>query len=76
MKTRPGLRIGNLLGLNHGIAMFMQLEEQEVRKKAALLNRVDRVLIDDSADSRETLRMLKSALGRANANWLKNYSGK
>ncbi len=73
LKTHPGLRIGNLFGLNNGIALYMQMEEQEVKTKAALFHRVERVLMDDSADSRETLRMLESALGRANADWLKKY---
>ncbi len=72
LKTRPGLRVGNIFGLNNKIALFMQLEEQEVKAKTVLFHRVDRVLIDDSADSRETKRMLESALGRANAGWLKN----
>ncbi len=76
LKTHPGIRVGNIFGLNNGIALFMQMEEQEVRKKAVLFHRVDRVLIDDSPDARETLRMLKSALGRANADWLMNYSGR
>lgn len=76
LKTYPGLRVGNLFGLNQGIALYMQMEEQEVRKKAVLFTRVDRVLIDDGPDSRETLRLLKSALGRANADWLKYYSGR
>jgi len=73
LKTHPGIRVGNILGLNNGIALFMQMEEQEVRAKAGLYHRVERVLLDDSADSRETQRMLESALGRANADWLKNY---
>ncbi len=73
VKSHPGLRIGNLLGLNNGIAAYMQMEEQEVRAKAALYHRVERALLDDSADSRETMRMMESALGRANADWLKNY---
>ncbi|MES1168938.1 MAG: hypothetical protein ABUL61_07175 [Oleiharenicola lentus] len=72
MKTHPGLRIGNLLGLNQGISLFMQMEEQEVRTKFTLYHRLDRVLLDDSEYARETRRMLESALGRANAGWLKN----
>jgi hypothetical protein len=73
MKNHPGQRIGNLFGLNDGITLFMQMEEQEVRAKARLYHRMERVLIDDSANSRETRRMLEAALGRANADWLKNY---
>jgi hypothetical protein len=73
MKSHPGLRIGNLLGLNNGVAVYMQMEEQEVRAKARLYHRMERVLIDDSANSRETRRMLEGALGRANADWLKKY---
>jgi len=73
LNTYPGLKIGNLFGLNEGIAIAKQMEERDVRAKAGLFHRVERVLIDDSADSRETLRMLKSALGRANAAWLKDY---
>lgn len=73
MKTYPGIRVGNIFGLNNGIALFMQMEEQEVRAKTRLYHRVERVLLDDSADSRDTRGMLESALGRANADWLKNY---
>lgn len=76
MKTHPGIRVGNIFGLNNGIALYMQMEEQEVRTKARLYHRVESVLLDDSADSRETRRMLESALGRANADWLKNNSGR
>jgi hypothetical protein len=73
LKSYPGLRIGNILGLNNGIALVMQAEEQEVRAKSRLYHRMERVLIDDSANSRETRRMLEAALGRANASWLKKY---
>jgi hypothetical protein len=72
MKTHPGSRVGNILGLNQGIALFMQMEEQEVKAKSALYHRVDRILLDDGANARETRLMLESALGRANADWLKN----
>lgn len=73
MKTYPGLKIGNLLGLNQIVAMAKQQEEMEVRAKARLYHQVERVLLDDSADTRETRLMLEAALGRANASWLKNY---
>lgn len=73
LKTYPGMKIGNILGLNEGIAMAKQLEAKEVRVKAGLFHRIERVLLDDSEDSRETRHMLESALGRANASWLKNY---
>ncbi len=76
MKSHPGLRLGNILGLNKGIVMYMQMEEQEVRAKARLYHRVERVLLDDGTDSRETRLMLESALGRANADWLKLYPDK
>jgi len=73
MKSYPGLRLGNIFGLNQGIATAKQGEEQEVRAKARLYHRVERVLLDDGTDSRETRRMLEAALGRANADWLKLY---
>jgi len=73
LKTYPGVKIGNLFGLNEGIAMAKQLEAKEVRIKAGLFHRIERVLLDDSEDSRETRHMLESALGRANARWLKDY---
>lgn len=75
LKTYPGLRIGNLLGLNNYIAEAKMVEEQEVRRKTALYHRVEQVLLDD-ADSRETRRLLKSALGRANVAWLIKHSNR
>ncbi len=70
VKNHPGLRIGNILGLNNGIALYMQMEEQEVRKRDALLDRVQHVSIDDAPDTKETIRLLKAALLRLNADWL------
>lgn len=64
LKTYPGLRIGNLFGLNQGIAMAMQWEEQRVNKINDLSDRVLRVSLDDSAETKETLRLLKAAIQR------------
>lgn len=64
MKTYKGLQIGNLFGLNSGFAMEMQKEEQLARKGDALVSTVQRTTLDDSAYSRETMRMLKNAIQR------------
>jgi len=74
MKTRPGLRVGNILGLNQGIALFMQMEEQEVRKKAELLNRVQSSAIDSGPESMALLRLIKEAIIRPNSECLNGRS--
>ncbi len=70
MKSYPGLRIGNIFGLNQKVALAMQAEEEHVRKTADLKDRFERSTLEDSADNRETLRLLKAALQRPNAEWL------
>jgi hypothetical protein len=66
LKTHPGLRVGNIFGLNNGIGLFMQMEEQEVSKKAVLLNRVQSSVIDSGPESMALLRLIKEAIVRPN----------
>ena len=42
MKSYQGLGLGNLFGLNGGVAMDMQAEQRDVDKKAALVDTVER----------------------------------
>jgi len=70
MKSYRGLRIGNPFGLNKGIALAMQREEQEVRTKARLADDVQRSAGTDDADSVRIRRLLKAAMLRPNADWL------
>ena len=70
LKTHPGLRVGNFFGLNNGIALFMQMEEQEVSKKTELLNRVQSSAIDHGPESMALLRLIKEAIVRPNSECL------
>lgn len=70
LKTHPGIRVGNIFGLNQGIALYMQMEEQEVKKKAVLLNRVQSSAIDNGPESMALLRLIKEAIVRPNAECL------
>lgn len=70
IKSNPGIRVGNIFGLNNGIAMAMQTEQREVQKKAVLTDSVQRTKSDDSPESRKIDRLLKAALQRPNSDWL------
>ncbi len=76
LKKYPGLRIGNLFGLNNGIALAMLAEEQQWQRLNALADRVRRVSLDDSPETRATIRLLKGAMERPNIDWLNHYRGR
>lgn len=71
LKRRPGLRIGNLFGMNNGIALALLQEDIEKGKRDALKEQVERLTFDDSAETRELKRVLKGALARPNTDWMK-----
>lgn len=76
VRRRPGLRIGNFLGLNNGIALAMLREDIEKEKRDAMKERVDRLSLDDGPDTRELKRLLKEAIARPNTDWMKGRSGR
>jgi len=69
MKTYPGIAIGNLLGLNKGIALAKLREEREARKRAALAEEVERGSVESNATDRELKRLTKAAIQRLNSDW-------
>ncbi len=71
IKARPGIKIGNLFGLNNGYALEMQWEERNVQKQADLKEIVDRTGTDNSAESRRVDQLLKAALARPTTGWVK-----
>lgn len=71
LKARPGLKVGNLFGMNNGIALVMQREERDVQKKADLTEIVKNTRTDDSAESKRVDKLLKAALARDTPGWTK-----
>ena len=69
LKSHPGLCIGNIFGMNNGIALAMQAEERDVEKKAALTDTVRHTTTDNSPESKQMMRLLKAALQRPNTDW-------
>ena len=69
MKNSPGLGIGNIFGLNQGIAMAIQAEERDVQKKATLTEMIERTTIDDSEATKRIRLLLQAAVQRANSDW-------
>lgn len=71
IKARPGIKIGNIFGMNNGYALEMQHEQRDVEKKAALSEIVANTRTDDSAESRRVDALLKAALARTSTGWTK-----
>lgn len=67
MKRYPGLKIGNLFGLNNAGALARYTADEEVRKKDALKARVDD--LQRLTEDKELARELKRALVRPNNSW-------
>lgn len=68
-KKYPGVRIGNLLGLNDGYAAAMQAEDREVARKESAKETVERTRTDDGPESRRIDKLLKAALARPSMDW-------
>ena len=71
LKQYPGTRIGNILGTNNGWALFRQVEAVEAGRKDVLKERVESVVLDDTAYDRQTLNLLKAALMPINREFAK-----
>ena len=69
LRTYPGLRFGNIFGMNSGIALAMQAEERKLEQKAALTNTVRRTTSDNSPESKRLLRLIDDAFQRPNDDW-------
>lgn len=70
MKAHPGLKIGNLFGLNNGTALALQQEEREARKKAALDDLVQYLAVENTPDARKLKAEMKAAKQLPNTDWL------
>lgn len=68
-KKYPGVRIGNILGLNDGYAAAMQAEDREVARKESVKETVDRTRTDNGPESRRIDQLLKAALARPSMFW-------
>lgn len=71
LKANPGLRLGNILGMNNGIAMAMQQEQREFEKRTALAETVKFTKTDDSPESRRIDGLVKAATQRPSTGWTK-----
>lgn len=69
LRTHPGLRIGNIFGMNGGIALAMQAEERALEQKAALTATVRRTTRDNTPESKELMRLINDAFQRPNSDW-------
>jgi hypothetical protein len=68
-KKYPGVRIGNILGLNDGYAAAMQVEDREVARKESVKETVERTRTDNGPESRRIDQLLKAALARPSMFW-------
>lgn len=68
-KKYPGVRIGNILGLNDGYAAAMQAEDREVARKESVKETVERTRTDNGPESRRIDQLLKAALARPSMFW-------
>jgi len=62
LKRFPGTRIGNIFGLNNGWAWARLAEDIEAERHDALKERGRGVLIEDTPEDRENMRLLDAAL--------------
>ena len=69
LKTHPGLRIGNIFGMNNGIALAMQAQERKLEQKAALTETVHRTTRDNSPESKRLMRLINDAFQGPNDDW-------
>jgi hypothetical protein len=69
LKKYPGLRIGNLFGMNNGIALAMQAEERKLEEKAAVTDTVRRSTKDSSPESKKLMRQINDAFRGPNNDW-------
>jgi hypothetical protein len=79
-KKYPGLKIGNIFGLNkgeqgrpiradNGDAATTQAEDREVARKESVKETVDRTRTDNGPESRRIDQLLKAALARSSMFW-------
>ncbi len=70
LKNSPALALGNLFGLNNGLADEILLEEHEARARAEVRDMVRSLVPATDADSREINRMMREATLQPNLDWL------
>ncbi len=71
IKAHPGIKIGNLLGMNEGIAHEMQREEWLAGAQAETAAAVQRAAIGDSEMDKKIRKLMKAALQRSGPEWTK-----
>lgn len=71
LKRYPGVRIGNLFGLNSGIALALLKEEVEAEKRRELRATVENIIRVDDVGGRELRRLMQNAIAHPNTDWLK-----
>jgi len=76
LKKYPGLRLGPLARLNDGIAMAIEREEREARKREELKAQVLSIAIGDAAKSAEEVRAMRAATARPNTDWQNKAPGR
>ena len=76
LKKNPGLRLGPLARLNDGIAMAIEREEREARKREELKAQVLSIAIGDAARSAEEVRAMRAATARPNTDWQSRSPGR
>ncbi len=70
LRRRPGLRIGNLFGMNNGVALALLHEDIEREKRERLTEQVERLSLDDGPETRALKALLKDAVARPNTDWM------
>ena len=68
-KTFPGIRVGNIFGMNDGIALAMLQEKVEAQKREDMSDLVKLTNALDSTAARDTTKELGKALARPNTDW-------
>ena len=69
MKLYPGLRFGNIFGLNQGMALALLEDERLARKRAAVADAVEHVTLLDSKEDKRMRHLMEAAVLRPNTDW-------
>jgi hypothetical protein len=64
-KAHPGIRVGNIFGMNEGIVQAMQQEERLAAKKFDLADRVQRSTLGDSEVDQKIRKLMQALLRRS-----------
>lgn len=76
LKKYPGIKLGNLFGLNNGIALALLQEEIEAQKREEMRDLVERVSTGGGAEDKVLNDLLKDATTRIPQYWLQGRKGR